>query len=83
MLTRVLKDAFSLSSIAMQVHLTSYKSGKPAILTLIQHIPGQWDMDECNMEFTRRDSDTIEFEIKLPPQSKKKLVMQYHRRIVR
>ena len=67
----------------MQVHLTSYKSGKPAILTLIQHIPGQWDMDECNMEFTRRDSDTIEFEIKLPPQSKKKLVMQYHRRIVR
>ena len=56
---------------------------KPATLTLIQHIPGQWDMDECNMEFTRRDSDTIEFEIKLPPQSKKKLVMQYHRRNVR
>ena len=56
---------------------------KPAMLTVIQHIPGQWDMEECNMEYKRTDAYTLEFEIALLPHSKKKLTMHYHRRNVR
>lgn len=56
---------------------------KPAILTMIQHIPGQWDMAKCNMEYRREDADTIEFEIELPARGKRELSMHYHRRNVR
>jgi len=60
----------------------------PAVLTMIQHIPGQWDMEECNMEYKRKDAYTLEFEIELPARTgegpaAKELVMHYHRRNVR
>jgi hypothetical protein len=56
---------------------------QPAVLTMIQHIPGQWDMVECNMAYTLKDSSTLEFEIRLAPGEKKELDMHYHRRNVR
>jgi hypothetical protein len=56
---------------------------QPAVLTMIQHIPGQWDMVECNMDYTLKDSSTLEFEIRLAPGEKKELNMHYHRRNVR
>ncbi|MGA1870141.1 MAG: hypothetical protein ACMUJM_16515 [bacterium] len=56
---------------------------KSAVLTMIQHIPGQWDMEKCTFEYTRKDAHTLEFEITLPPQGKKELSMHYHRRNVR
>jgi hypothetical protein len=56
---------------------------QPAVLTMIQHIPGQWDMVECNMDYTLKDSSTLEFEILLAPGEKKELNMHYHRRNVR
>ncbi len=61
---------------------------KPAMLTMIQHIPGQWDMAECNMEYTKKDASTLEFEIELPARTDtgpavKELTMHYHRRNVR
>jgi hypothetical protein len=55
----------------------------PAVLTMIQHIPGQWDMEKCNMEYQRKDAETLEFEIELPAHSKKGLEMHYHRLNVR
>jgi hypothetical protein len=60
----------------------------PAVLTVIQHIPGQWDMEECNMQFVKKDAGTLEFEIKLPARTQagpatKELTMHYHRRNVR
>jgi hypothetical protein len=60
----------------------------PAELTMIQHIPGQWDMEKCNMEYKRKDAGTLEFEIKLPARTEdgpavKELSMHYHRRNVR
>jgi hypothetical protein len=60
----------------------------PAELTMIQHIPGQWDMEKCNMEYNRKDAGTLEFEIKLPARTEegpavKELEMHYHRRNVR
>lgn len=56
---------------------------KPATLTLIEHIPGQWDMEKSNMAYKKKDANTIEIEVKLPPQSKKVFTMHYHRRNVR
>ena len=59
----------------------------PAVLTMIQHIPGQWDMEKCNMEYVKKDAHTLEFEITLPARGKtgpatKQLTMHYHRRNV-
>jgi len=67
--------------------IENFKDG-PAVLTMIQHIPGQWDMEKCNMEYKRKDAGTLEFEIKLPARTEdgpavKELEMHYHRRNVR
>jgi hypothetical protein len=61
---------------------------KPAKLTMIQHIEGQWDMEECNMKYERKNAGTLKFEIEMPARTdkgpgKKELVMNYHRRNVR
>jgi len=56
---------------------------KPATLTMIQHIPGQWDMEECTLQYKRKDAYTLEFEIALPGHGKTELSMHYHRRNVR
>jgi hypothetical protein len=55
----------------------------PAVLIMIQHIQGQWDMSECTMKYRRKDADTLVFGITLPAHGKKELVMHYHRRNVR
>ncbi|MEN8128119.1 MAG: hypothetical protein ABFR90_09995 [Planctomycetota bacterium] len=57
---------------------------KPATLTMIQHIPGQWEMKKCNMEYTKKDAATLEFEITLPARDDdgpavKELEMRYSR----
>jgi hypothetical protein len=59
-----------------------------AVLTMIQHIPGQWDMAECNLQYTKKDAFTLKFEIELPARTEmgpgvKELTMHYHRRNVR
>ena len=60
----------------------------PATLTMIQHIDGQWDMEACNMTYTKKDARTLEFEIELPARTAdgpavKELTMHYHRRNIR
>jgi hypothetical protein len=55
---------------------------------MIQHIPGQWDMEKCNMKYERKNAGTLEFEITLPARTKdgpavKELKMYYHRRNLR
>jgi len=55
----------------------------PAVLLMVQHIPGQWDMKQCNQEYKRKSASTLEFEIELPRHSEKELVMHYQRRNVR
>jgi len=59
-----------------------------AVLTMIQHIPGQWEMASCNMEYKKKDAYTLEFEIKLPARTEDgpavtELNMHYHRRNLR
>jgi hypothetical protein len=60
----------------------------PAALTMIQHIPGQWEMKDCNMKYTKKDAFTLEFEIELPARTDKgpavkELEMRYSRINVR
>ncbi len=55
----------------------------PATLTMIQHIPGQWDMQEASMKYERLDAFRLKFEIDLEAHGKRTLVMHYHRRNVR
>ena len=67
--------------------IENFKDG-PAVLTMIQHIPGQWQMDSCNMEYVKKDANTLEFEIKLPARDNKgpavkELKMQYTRKNIR
>jgi len=54
-----------------------------AVLTVIEHIPGQWDMEQCNIKYEREDAETLKFEIKLGARGKEELKMHYHRRNVR
>ena len=61
---------------------------KPAVLTMIQHIPGEWKMVNCNMEYEKKNANTLKFEIKLPARSEKgpavkNLKMNYHRLNIR
>lgn len=56
---------------------------KPARLRMIQHIPGQWDMEKCNMKYRRADAFTLEFDIPLSARGKEELIMHYHRRNLR
>ena len=60
----------------------------PATLTMIQHIPGQWDMEECNLTYKKKNASTLEFEIELPARTEagpatKELTMHFHRRNIR
>jgi hypothetical protein len=60
----------------------------PAALTMVQHIPGQWDMENCNMKYEKKDANTLEFDIQLPARTEagpaaKELTMTYHRRHIR
>ena len=60
----------------------------PAVLTMIQHIPGQWEMKDCNLDYKQKDASTLEFEIKLPARTDKgpavvNLKMHYSRINVR
>ncbi len=65
----------------------------PAVLTMIQHIPGQWQMKACTLDgepavYTIKDADTLEFEIKLPARTDdrpavRRLEMRYSRINVR
>ncbi|MDH4203024.1 MAG: hypothetical protein OEV87_09025 [Phycisphaerae bacterium] len=62
---------------------------KPATLTMIQHIGGQWEMKKCTLDgkkatYTRKDASTLEFEIELPARTdngpaERNLEMRYSR----
>jgi len=57
---------------------------KEITLTLIEHIPGEWEMEESTHSFIKEDSETIKFNITLKPESKENVVLlHYHRRNVR
>ena len=60
----------------------------PAILTMIEQIPGEWEMIECDLEYEKENANILKFEITLPARTEKgpsevNLSMQYHRKNLR
>jgi len=60
----------------------------PAVLTLLEHIPGEWEMQKCNMDFEKKDASTLKFEVELDARSEegpavKTLQMHYHEKNIR
>ncbi len=55
---------------------------KPAVLTLVEHIPGQWDMEESSHKFEKEDANTLKFRIEIPAHGEETLVFHYQRRNV-
>ncbi|MFA5553973.1 MAG: hypothetical protein WCZ89_08310 [Phycisphaerae bacterium] len=55
----------------------------PAVLTVIEYIPGQWEMKKCNMKYTLIDAETLKFQVELGARSNKELKMQYSRKNIR
>lgn len=66
----------------LKVTIENFKDS-PAVLTLVEYIPGQWEMIECNLKYERKNSEKIEFQVALQPKEKKELVMHYQRRNLR
>lgn len=60
----------------------------PASLTVLEHIPGEWEIKSCNMDYEKKDASTLEFEVELDARSEegpavKTLQMHYHEKNVR
>jgi len=65
----------------------------PAVLTMVQHIAGEWEMEKCTLDgkkakYVRKNANTIEFEIKLDARTEKgpatrNLKMHYIRKNIR
>ncbi|NOX97143.1 MAG: DUF4139 domain-containing protein [Nitrospirae bacterium] len=55
---------------------------KPAVLTMVEHIPGQWDMEESSHKFEKEDANTLKFRIEIPAHGEETLIFHYQRRNV-
>lgn len=66
----------------IQVKIENFRD-KPAVLTLIQHIPGQWDMAEGTHAYEKEDANKIKFMVSVPAQGKETVNFNYNRRNVR
>jgi len=66
----------------IRVEIENFKDST-ANLTLIQEIPGEWDMEEASHGYEKEDANILKFNIKLAPKSKETVTFHYHRRNVR
>ncbi len=66
----------------INVKVENFKD-KPASLTLIEHIPNQWDMEKTTHKYEKTDATTIKFELMIPANGEEKVEFQYHRRNLR
>ena len=66
----------------ISVKIENFKD-KDAVLTLIEHIPGQWDMVKCPREYELKDASTLEFELPVKASDKVEFSMHYQRKNVR
>ena len=54
-----------------------------ALLTLVQHIPGEWEMKRSTLKYSLKNANTLEYEIALAPNSEKELKFHYVRKNIR
>lgn len=53
---------------------------EPIVLTLIEHIPGQWDVEESNFKYEKETANRIKFLIPVSANGSEMLSFHYHRR---
>ncbi len=56
---------------------------EPVVLTLIEHIPGQWDVEKTNFIHKKDTANRIKFLIPVRAKGSEQLTFHYHRRNVR
>lgn len=66
----------------MKIEIENFKDS-PAILTLIEEIPGEWDMEETSHQYEKENANVLKFNVKIAPKSKETVTYHYHRRNVR
>jgi len=66
----------------MEVRIENFRDSS-ALLTLIEHIPGEWEMSESTHSFEKEDANKIKFLVSIPAQGKETVVFNYNRRNVR
>ncbi len=66
----------------MKIEIENFKDS-PVNLTLIENIPGQWDMEETSHQYEKEDANTLKFKMDLPAKGKQTITYHYHRRNVR
>jgi len=66
----------------LSVTIENFKD-KDAVLTLVEHIPGQWEMVKCPRKYDLKDAYTLEFEIPVKARDKVEFSMHYQRKNVR
>jgi hypothetical protein len=66
----------------IQTEVQNFKDS-PITVDLVQHIPGEWEMDRTSMSFEKRDANTIVFSVFVPAEGKGNVSFRYSRRNVR
>jgi hypothetical protein len=66
----------------LSVKIENFKD-KDAVLTLIEHIPGQWEIVKCPRKYELEDAVTLKFEIPVKARDKVEFSMHYQRKNVR
>lgn len=66
----------------IKVEIENFKD-MPAVITLIEEIPGEWDMEESSHPYEKEDANIIKFNINLASKAKETVTFHYHRRNIR
>lgn len=64
------------------VKVENFKN-EPIVLTLIEDIPGQWDVEKANFEYEKETANRIKFLVPVPANGSETVSFHYHRRNVR
>jgi hypothetical protein len=66
----------------IKAEVRSFKED-PVQVRLLEHIPGEWEMLETNLEYVKEDANTLRYEVQLPAKGSKELRMHYRRTNIR
>jgi len=66
----------------LSIKIENFKD-KDAVLTLIEHIPGQWEIVKCPRKYELDDAYALKFEIPVKARDKVEFSMHYQRKNVR
>lgn len=66
----------------IEATVESFKD-KPVTVDLVEHVPGEWEMEKASLPYERKDMGTVIFHVEVPAKGKAQVKYLYHRRNVR